>query len=250
MFPAFLALLVWQQSPKVTPQSVCERYISAIGGQSALDAVRSVHLHREISYEGSHTYRVIADIVEDDQGRFLVDSTDSVTELREGFDGEHRWGHRLYNGQSHRFNLQDDPSLIADDRSGYRHNLIQRLRASQLLGADMVEGKKAAVLKWTSAANISTLYFFDVGSGLLVKTVHPVEFVRYGAMGDQMRTSNDGHFGFVDTCLYSDYRTLPGSGLLFAYKIDCTANGSKRTSTLKSAEVNQPIDERIFREPR
>jgi len=104
---------------------------------------------------------------------------------------------------------------------------------AELLGNEAVGSANAAKVKLTAPDNTSAVYYFDLGTGLLIKSV---------AQGDMQGQQVE------NTTTYSDYREVDGYSM--PYKVTISMGGMfEMTNEVTKAEVNKPVDEAIFAKP-
>jgi len=104
---------------------------------------------------------------------------------------------------------------------------------AELIGSEAVGDVNALKLRLTAPDNTSGVYYFDPGTGYLVKAVAQADM--QGQMVENVTT-------------YSDYRTTDGYTL--PYKTSMNMGGQMdMTSTVTKVEVNIPVDIAIFEKP-
>ena len=86
----------------------------------------------------------------------------------------------------------------------------------------------------TSPDNISSVYYFDAATGLLVKSVAQAEM--QGQMVD-------------NETIFSDYREVEGMLQPFKMVLNMAGGQFVMTATMTKIEVNKPVDEAIFAKP-
>lgn len=106
------------------------------------------------------------------------------------------------------------------DEKGYK---------AEMLGTEA----NAVKVRLTAPDSTSVVYFFDSGTGLLVKSL---------AQGDMQGQQVE------NTTTYSDYKDVDGYTL--PYKVTLSMGGMfEMTNEVTKVEVNQPVDKAIFAKP-
>lgn len=235
----------------ITPQAIFARYVQALGGEQAVRQVHTAHLKMELYYEGRPIPSLWIERFEDESGKYYQEERTQITSWRHGFDGDKHWTAILHSG---RLQPVHDPKgnqyVNAPHNLGIVKDLFSVYKTTEVLGATMVGNAKAVVVRGVHAGGSSDLYYFDAASGLLIRSDVPVRWYRMGATGEQIKGSNDGEWGFLDTCRFKKYEAEPQSRVLFPSEVECTAHGTSRVFHLTKVEVNTPIDPKLFQEPK
>lgn len=104
---------------------------------------------------------------------------------------------------------------------------------AELLGNEAIGSVNAIKVKLTAPDNTSAVYFFDPGTGYLVKSVSQ------GDMQGQM---------VENVATYSDYRQVDGYTLPYKTTINMGGMFELANEVIK-VEVNKPVDPAIFAKP-
>lgn len=215
----------------ITPEAakVVDRYVAAIGGRSAVDAERSLHIRSTISAFG-FTGTIETWVQRPD--RIASQTLLGPFTLKDGFDGTTAW--RV--DQNGKLSIRDGVDLENEKGSAWFEN-GGWLAPDQGGGSVAVRGSESdstgafTVLEVKAPVGRSRALWFDTKTGLLARAVIKT---------DQQTV----------TTRLSDFR--PNAGLLRPHWQDASVEGmplNNLTVTLDSAWVNEAIDPSRFASP-
>ncbi|NJC25521.1 M16 family metallopeptidase [Neolewinella antarctica] len=203
----------------LTPQQVITDYIDAIGGLTALQAVRNYSQVMEATIQGQTMQQTM---IKDGGKKFSSQTTamGSVMADQRYNDGQVKMTQM---GQTMAANDEMTKGMAAQAALFPVADLANRIDEVTVTGTEMIDGKKVVVLKETESG---AQYFFDQTSKLLVRQVQ-----------DQG--------GVTATIDYGDYKTI--DGVMFPYSTSISGVMpfplDMKTTDLK---VNTEIDQTLF----
>lgn len=211
--------------PAETPVSILRRYVTAIGGETALGAATS--RVTEGDFDNGRGLRARFRIVEEAPNRKLTligtDPIDSPTGSGRGFDGKDGWD-KSFIGTGLRPLQGRELSDAARDADFLRPIHLADDCASTSVEATSTDN----VLVCMMSDGGSVRHAFDKNTGLL-------------AAQDIVNGSRKIRV------IYEDYRTVGGMKLPFVTRID--VGGAVIRYQADAIRLNEPIDRAIFRQP-
>ena len=221
-------------SPRPSPPSgdeIINKYITAIGGQAAIDKIKTRTMKGSMVAANGQTIAYEIDQMAPDKGYEVYTQRGGTTELV--FNGDIGW---LKNPQRVQ-EITGKP--LADLRVSMQifRNLRLKEQYPQIRfgGRDKVGDRDAVVLNVTTADNHPERLYFDAETGLLLRRSTVLQTM-IGIIPEQTD--------------FQDYRDVDGVKLPYTI-IQATANGSNPTTTRKFEEIklNLAIDETKFKMP-
>lgn len=218
------------QAPPTVDQ-ILEKYIAAAGGRAAIEKLTSVHARGAIQVTDvglSGTIELFQKAP--DKAATIVDLT-GVGRQREGFDGVVAWTEDPQNGVREKTGVE-----LAEAR----HSAIfaRELKLKSLFptitikGRELVGGRDAYILDALPAEGKPVRFFFDVESGLMLRSI-------------VSRLTPQGPLD-VDVT-FEDYRVVDGIKRPFTIR----QATSMFTAVIQLSEIkhNVPIDDATFKKP-
>ena len=210
------------------------RYMDAVGGQQAIDAVTSYKARGTFETSAARVQGTVESWGKNPNKNLTIITFPGIVELKKGFDGESYWVQTPFGtftpaeGATEMSQIERDAEVY---RAGKIKNLYYELKLEnkvRLSGRDvyMVEGKPER--------GPAEKLFFDEETGLLVRW----DMVR--------KVPNRGHV-FVKVHL-DDYREV--DGLKVPFKLRFAFESFDFTLKLDEWKHNVSIDDAIFRKPR
>lgn len=206
----------------LTAQDVLDNYVAAIGGEETLNALEDMTIKMSASVQGQTLETVIKRKAPDMMSMDM--SMMGMSLMSQKFDGEQ--GKALQQGQA----VPLDEAALAEMKIQARLFPETRLEELgyqlELLGLEMVEGKKAYAIEMTSPTGNKSTDYFDISNGLKIRSV----------------VANNGQNVVND---YEDYREV--EGIKFPFKTTVTGMMPiPLTMEVKSLEVNTGLDAAEF----
>jgi hypothetical protein len=216
---------------------VIERNTNAMGGQAAIEAVKSIEVDLHIvdpGFEVDGTYRAMR------PGKMRIDVKANAKHVfTEAFDGEHGWEWKGEGNQE-----AASPKATAALFHGVEypgklfglHEMKHRGHQIELVGRENVDGINHYVLRLTLKDGYTTSLYVDPNSWLITRRrdVRPLH-VDVDPTPTTIELRN------------SDFRELAGVKFSFATTdTDLTTGKVIESTTVKSIKVNPPIDPTIF----
>ncbi len=213
------------KSAAISAEQVIENYVAAIGGKDAIGKIDSYKISGEMNMMGQKIGIVQA--FKKPNQTAMVMSMGSAVMQKMVFDGSKAKMSGMQGAQEftegEQFESMKATASVCPEMDYAKNGFKLTVK-----GIEQVNGKDAYVLEIAKASSTSIEYF-DVESGLKVKTVATAE----GPQGAMQQVSE-----------YSDYKEV--NGVKFPYSLKQTISGMAMNMTIESVEVNQPIDDALF----
>lgn len=211
----------------VTAESVMKKYIDAIGGKAAVEGVKSLKMAMATEMQGT-PIKITQTIGSPDKYKMAVEAMGMVVQkvvLAGGKGFQEAGGQKMDLGADEIAEFAQQADLQADlhpEKYGITYTLK---------GTEQVDGKDVYVIEEQSKAGKASTKYYDVASGLLIKSVAAI------GSGDQKASQ---------TTLYSDYKEAKnGKGYKVPFTIEQTPPGMKLS--VQSAEANVPVSDADFK---
>lgn len=232
---AFIALATLPLQAQ-TADDIVSKYIKTIGGMDKLQAVQSIRRSGKFTGGGGFEARVSEEKKRPDLIRqeFSIQGMTGVN----AYDGKTGWKIEPWNGKKDAEPLgEDELKQIEEDADfdGPLVNYAAKGNKVEFMGTEPVEGTDAYKLKVTLKNSDVLIYYMDTDYYVPIK-IDTQHFVR----GEQRE---------FETSL-GDYKEV--NGVYFPYSSETNAKGSpfKQKVTIEKVEVNVPIADARFVEPR
>lgn len=218
----------------LTADDVYKKYVSAIGGEKALNGLKDIKVISTTELQGMALTVTIAkktgmklrQTVEADMGGKKMTFQKKVFDGTKGYE----------EAQGNRKDL--DAEEIAEtkqeaDMQAELHDAMYGIKRT-LKGMETIEGTDAFIVESVDAANKKTVEYFDQKSGLLVRQT---KFEK-DPQGNEVSQSTD----------MSDYREVPGTnGYKMPYFMSIPAGGMSLNLKVQAVEVNKNIPDTEFK---
>ncbi|HJT15807.1 MAG TPA: hypothetical protein VJ853_00390 [Thermoanaerobaculia bacterium] len=219
-----------------TADDIVSKYINAIGGMDKLQAVKTTRSSGKFTGGGGFEARVVEEKKRPDEIRqeFQIQGMVGVN----AYDGKSGWKIEPWNGKKDAEPLGEDElkEIVEDsDFDGPLVNYATKGNKVEYMGVDQVEGDDTYKLKVTLKNGDVQYYYMDPDYYVPIK-IGTTRFVR----GEQRD---------FETTL-GDYKQV--AGVYFPYSFESGVKGSPNKSkvTIEKIEVNVPLAESLFVEPR
>jgi len=213
----------------VTAEIVYKKYITAMGGEKAINSIKDIKIVGTSSFQG--TPISITEIKKaPDKWKQSIDVSmngQNMTVQKQVMNGTKAY----QEAQGHKADITGDDL----DDAIHSADIAEQLHSSKygikrtIKGMEKIDGKDAYVLDVVNGKGKKSVEYYDVASGLLVKKIQ--------GEGDKVQTSE-----------YADYREVPGSG---GYKVPYKVTESSPTSPsitedVQSVDINKGVDDSEF----
>lgn len=209
----------------LTGQKVIDKYINAIGGKENYAAIKDLTVKMSTKVQGMsltiERYQKVPDKL-----AVLVSMNGNVMQ-KQLFDGEK--GKMIQMGNEKEITGDDLENLKLDAMLDLELNYSKYNVAINLKGIDEVNGKKAYIVDIVYPDGKTTTEYFDVDTGLKLKSVTSVE-------------SPQGPL--TQTTLYDDYRKK--DNVLFPYNLKQSFGPQNMDITVDSIEINTGLNDDLF----
>lgn len=234
IFAAFVGLALTSYVSAQTADEVINKYLQAIGGKDQISKITSLYTEGTMEIMGMQG--VIKSTILNGKGS-KQDIEIMGTTITSCYTDKEGWSiNPMAGGTSAepmpeaQYNAGKEQIIVGAPFIGY----AEKGYKVEMLGTEAVDGADAYKVKMVSPENITATYFFDAGTGLLVKSVAQAEM--QGQMVD-------------NETIFSDYRDT--EGVLQPYKMVLNMAGGQfiMTATITKIEVNKPVEEAFFAKP-
>ncbi len=218
--------------PSVT--EVLDRYVQALGGQAALDGVKSRIMRTEpLNGENSESKTVI---YQKAPGKVLLAQESPSYSLWVGFNGNRAWAQDSEKSYWGILNTPQRNSIMRDSETYPGSRIKSSYSNVKVKGTEKIGERDTYVVSGTSPEGTSEDFFFDVQSGLLLRR-HIEEQTVFG--GFQVRAD------------FEDYRETGGVKMPFVVRWASPGGAWGTKVSLKVVEVqqNEPIKDEKFDGP-
>lgn len=216
-----------------TVDDIVAKNLAAKGGVAALKSVRAIRISATV--RPTPDLAIPVTITTSRPNKLRQETSVQGQQIVMGFDGQTAWTINPMMGSTTPRPIEGpelDSLRAQADMDGPLLDYKSKGTTVELVGSEVVEGKKTNKLKITRKDGNSQELYLDADTGLEVKAVSQV--VR---MGQSMTVES----------LFSDYRVV--SGLTIAHKITQKVAGQDVPLTIDKVEILPEVDESIFKMP-
>ncbi len=224
-----------QPSPTPTPppptaDQILAKYTDAIGGQTAIDKMKTRVMKG--TYAGFNGTELVFDASLTAPDKFYISVTTPQGTSERGFDGKVAW-EKNSRGVNELTNpvLDQMKSMFLSFSNIKLKEEFPRLR---LGGRDKIGDRNVVIVSGTTADNHRARLFFDAETGLLLRRISYTETM-IGVIPEQ-----------ID---FEDYRDVDGVKLPFTVKISSVEPGLVSTRKYSEIKMNAPVDDSKFKMP-
>ena len=214
-------------SSDITPESVLEKYFTAIGGKDRLEAIKTIDQTYEMTVQGmplSQTFKM------QNPNLLLIETTMmGQTAFKMVFDGQEGFMEQM----GAKMPMPEEQLKALKAKKGVIDELYlldgtKEVRFDAVVSIDDKDAYKMIILNGEE----KEIKYFEVESGLLVMSEK---------MGKNPQTGDE----IMIPTSYSDYKAV--DGILFPYKIGTKAMGQDMEMLLKNIELNKEFPEGTFK---
>ncbi len=210
----------------LTGADVVRNYINAVGGEAAMKNISDITIEMSASVQG-----MVIEMLTQQKAPNMIRSVMSMggnVMQEQVFDGERG----MMRGMQGTMELEGEMLDQMKTQATMNPELTYEERGYTLVldGVENVEGSPAYKVNITSPQGITLSEFFDVESGLKVRTVISQDT----PMGPMTQTTD-----------YRDYREV--GGLMFPYLMRQQAGPQAFDLEVKSIEINQGLGDEVFK---
>ncbi|POY38485.1 peptidase M16 [Solitalea longa] len=211
----------------VSPQTIIDNYIKAVGGKDNIKNITSVAFNTEANIQGMTLNAIIKQMTPNKES--LVMSYNGMTVMKSVFDGTAGYsemqGQKVPLGPEDVKKKQEERSLFPEIYyAADKFNLVVE-------NTEKVNDKDTYKVKITSPSGNISYKYYDVVSGLLLKQESTIKL----PTGQEMNQISE----------FSDYK--PVNGVLMAYTISITSGPQQFDLKVKDVKVNTDVAELDFK---
>lgn len=226
------------EKPAVAPlpsvAEVLDHYVQALGGQAALDGVKSRMIRTEaLNGENSESNTVLYQKAPEKV--LLVEGSPNYT-LWVGFNGKRAWAQDSEKSYWGILNTPQRNSIMRDSESYQGSRIRSQYSNVRVKGVEKIGEHATYVVSGTSPEGTSEDFFFDMQTGLLLRR-HIEEQTIFG--GFQIRAD------------FEDYREMGGAKMPFVVRWASPGGawGTKVSFKVVEVQQNEPIEDEKFEGP-
>jgi hypothetical protein len=215
--------------PQPTADDILNKYIAAIGGQAAIDRLKTRVMKG--TYAAASGLTATYEVDQSGPDKFHITFTTPQATMERGFDGSAGWE------KNPRGVSEMGGDQLADMKRAYA--LFSDLKLKEQftrmnVRKDKIDGRDVSVIIATRVDTRRERLFFDAETDLLLRrsTVTP------SPLGLIPQETN-----------YEDYREVDGVKIPFTIRISTIDLGSTSTRKYTEIKVNAPVDEATFKKP-
>ncbi len=214
--------------PSITPDQVIDKYVQALGGEAAIEKVKSIEGKGTLLMGNGRNIPIEALMASPDR---YWDSIDTPRgKMSRGFDGATGWRQEGANVSEARGPQLDELKHAA------QFNRLMRLwefyRDFRVMGEETIDGHECNALFALNVDGTRTRLYFDTQSGLLLRMVEFTDTV-LGPLATQMD--------------FEDYREV--SGVKGPFTIRVSGANSMTTRKFSDIQINVAADDSKFQKP-
>lgn len=213
------------KSVNISADQVIANYVKALGGSAAIEKIESYKKEGEMSMMGQNI--AIVEAFKKPNQTSMVMSMNGMVMQKIMFNGKEL---KMSGMQGEQTIAEGDEfeTFKANAAVVPEMNYVKNGYKLTVKGVEPVNGKDAYILEVVKGKS-TTMEYFDVETGLKVKSVATME-------GPQGAVQQITEFG--------DYKEV--NGIKFPYSIKQGVAGMSMATTIKSIEINKPIDASVF----
>jgi hypothetical protein len=221
-------------APLPSVAEVLDHYVQALGGQAALDAVKSRIIRTEaLNGENSESKTVL---YQKAPGKVLLVWGSPSYTLWVGSNGKHAWAQDSEKSYWGLLNTPQRNSIMRDSESYAGSRIKSQYSNVKVRGIEKIGEHATYVVIGISPEGTSEDFYFDMQTGLLLRR-HIEEQTLFG--------------GFQIQADFEDYREVGGTKMPFVVRWSSPGNawGTKVSSKVVDVQQNEPIEDAKFEGP-
>jgi hypothetical protein len=224
-----------------TGDQILAKYIEALGGQAAIDKMKTLVMKGTYAGFNGPTQPYEVDMAAPD--KFYINVTAQQGTIERGFDGKVAWekGPRRVGEapQTTTIVVSELMNPVLDDLKStflFFHNIKLKEQFTRLRGGrkDKIGDRDVIVVNGTTADNHREQLFFDAETGLLLRRISYLE-TPIGVIPNQ-----------ID---FEDYRDVDGVKVPFTVRVLSVEPGLVSTRKYTEIKLNAPVDDAKFKMP-
>ncbi|MBK8845422.1 MAG: hypothetical protein IPO27_02240 [Bacteroidetes bacterium] len=231
----FLSLGVMLSNAQ-TVDEVIDKYFKAIGGKEKLDAIKSMRMKMSMM---AGPMEIPIEISIKKPNMMYTTVTVQGMNMRTGYDGKTGWSINPFQGDTVPHKMSEEEIREVQDQAdinGPLYDYKAKGNTVELAGKEEMEGSDVYKLKIIKKSGDVEYYFLDAGNYYLLKSLSKKNF-----QGKEVESET----------IFSDYKELPGTGIIMAYGMESRAVGESegQKMTITSIEPNLDMEDAMFLMP-
>lgn len=217
--------------PSLTAEQVIEKSIQASGGRQAMEKLSSTHAKGTMEFKPMDMRGTVEIYGKAPNKQLVVTLIEGVGEIRQGFDGQVAWGQGAAGDIT-----EIGGAALEDLKRSATFNAPLKWREifpkAELAGEETVGGRKAYVLKLTTAAGKLVTHYYDAETFYLLRDMG----IRETPQGAMEITAD-----------FSDYREV--GGIKVPFRINQVMPMAEIVITISEMQNNIAIPDSQFSKP-
>jgi hypothetical protein len=224
-----------QGEPLPTVQQVLDHYVKALGGQAALDAVKT-RIIKTAALGHASSDKSVEELFQKAPGKVLVHRQSEGYTSWAGFNGQQAWAQDSLKSYWGLLNNSELHSIMRDSEMYQGSRLGSLYTKVAVVGKEQIDGRETFVIAGTSPEGVREKFYFAVRSGLLVRR-HIEEPTTFG--------------WFPLDINFEGYREVDGVKIPFVVRLSSAGEawGVRTSYMVLEVRQNVPIEDELFDHP-
>ena len=212
---------------------VLSHYTQALGGQAALDGIKSRVIRTEPLEKRGGDPKTVSMIYQKAPTKVLVANESASYSSWVGFNGQRAWAQDSLKSYWGILNNPQRNSIMRESELYAGSRIVTQYSKVKVSRKEKIGDKNTVVIEGTSPEGTSEEFFFDTETGLLVRR-HITEQTVFG--------------GFQVQADFEDYREVGGVKLPFVVRWSSPGGawGTRLSTNIVEVKINEPIDDEKF----
>jgi zinc protease len=220
-----------QPVPPLTAAKVIEKSIEASGGRAAMEKLSSTHAKGTMEFQPAEMHGAVEIYAKAPNRQLVVSLIEGLGEIRQGFDGQVAWSQDAGGDIT-----ELSGAALEDLKRSSTFNAALKWQElfpkAELAGEEDVDGRRAYIVKLTSAAGKQVTHYYDAGTFLLLRE----KGVRDTPQGPMDITAD-----------FSDYRDV--GGLKVPFRTKQVLPMAEIVVVISEVQTNVAIPDSLFAKP-
>lgn len=219
--------------PLPTVEEVLNHYVQALGGQAALDGVKSRIIRTAPLKQQNEDSKTVSITYQKAPTKVLVSNESPSYSRWAGFDGQRAWAQDSLKSYWGILNTPQRNSIMRESELYPGSRILRQYTDVRVSRKEKIGAGEAYVVEGKSPEDTTEEFYFDAQSGLLLRR-HILEQTVFG----KFQTQED----------FEDYRRIGGAKMAFVMKWSSPGGawGTRVSTKVLEVKQNEPIDDERF----
>lgn len=219
--------------PLPTVEEVLNHYVQALGGQAALDGVKSRIIRTAPLKQQNEGSKTVSITYQKAPTKVLVSNESPGYSRWAGFDGQRAWAQDSLKSYWGILNTPQRNSIMRESELYPGSRILRQYTDVRVSRREKIGDREAYVVEGKSPEDTTEEFYFDAQSGLLLRR-HILEQTVFG----KFQTQED----------FEDYRGIGGAKMAFVMKWSSPGGawGTRVSTKVLEVKQNEPIDDERF----